>query len=163
MKNHIIFLCGMRIRLIRLESTPDLLKREQAFSKYCHFFQSGSLNQMNKDKSILWGRHAAIWSFQLHVVLLHFGVSQKGACLFKKKKNQMEEQTYLTSEGPLCGVSVGTLGILLGDGVLLVALAGAVGTYPETDKNMQLRTSSKVKVQMYLSSKKMKIHWQSSL
>lgn len=57
----------------------------------------------------------------------------------------MEEQTYLTSEGPLCGVSVGTLGILLGDGVLLVALAGAVGTYPETDKNMQLRTSSKGK------------------
>lgn len=65
----------------------------------------------------------------------------------------MEEQTYLTSEGPLCGVSVGTLGILLGEGVLLVALEGAVGTYPETDKDMQLRTSSKVKVQMYLSSK----------
>lgn len=39
----------------------------------------------------------------------------------------MEKQTYLTSEG-LCGVSVGDLGILLGTGVLLVALAGAVGT-----------------------------------
>lgn len=35
---------------------------------------------------------------------------------------------YLTSVGPLRGVSVGTLGILLGTGVLLVAPAGTVGT-----------------------------------
>lgn len=39
----------------------------------------------------------------------------------------MDKQTYLTSAGPLCGVSVGALGILLGTGVLLVPLAGEVG------------------------------------
>lgn len=59
----------------------------------------------------------------------------------------------MTSEGPLCAVSVGALGILLGERVLLVALAGAVGMYPETDKNMQFGTSSEAKVQKCYNSK----------
>lgn len=39
----------------------------------------------------------------------------------------MDKQTYLTSKGPLSGVSVGALGILLGTEVLLVPLSGEVG------------------------------------
>lgn len=38
------------------------------------------------------------------------------------------KETYLTSAGPRCGMSVGDLGILLGTGVLLVSRAGTVGT-----------------------------------
>lgn len=36
--------------------------------------------------------------------------------------------SYLACEGPLCGLSVGPLGILLGTAVLLVGLEAAVGT-----------------------------------
>lgn len=50
-------------------------------------------------------------------------------CVRKKSLHyKIYKQTYLTSEGPLWGVSVGAVGILLGTGVLLVSMAGEVGT-----------------------------------